>query len=264
MAPPNAQQTDAPLSERVTVVIPARYDSSRFPGKPLAVLGGKSLIHHVCDAAKSANQVEDVIVATDDARIQQAVKDFGGQVILTEAPCRTGTDRVALVADQIDSEVIVNLQADEIIQDGRLLNDLIAPFLQCDAGMGTLKRSIHTVEELHNPGVVKVVTGQAGEALYFSRAPIPLIRDAPPSCPLNESVHSMHLGIYIFRRSTLKQFAKLPTGTLEDHEKLEQLRALEWGIPIRVWDTTHHSFRIDTPEDLEEVRHIWEEAACHE
>ncbi len=235
----------------VTVVIPARFGSSRFPGKPLAMLMGKPLIQHVYERAQASPLISQVLVATDDARIRDAVDGFGGTVVMTTEPFRTGTDRVAAVARQLPAQVFVNLQGDEIILHPELLTDLVMPFLASGAGMGTLKRRLTSMAEVRNPGVVKVVTDQQGEALYFSRAPIPHVRDGA-----QESVawlHYVHLGIYIYTRETLLRLAEMPTSPLEDSEKLEQLRALDHGIRIRVWETTHPSLRIDAPEDLKEA-----------
>jgi len=241
----------------VTIVIPARYESSRFPGKPLAQLAGKPLIQHVYEQAIRVPKVDKVIVATDDSRIQKAVEQFGGVAQMVTAPCRTGTDRVAAVSRSLSSEVIVNLQADEIFLNPDILNDLIDPFLADPAPMGTLKRQITHQDEFLQSSVVKVVTDQEGRALYFSRASIPHTRDQAlqgQTVPFA----SIHLGVYIFKRTTLLQFAELPTGTLEETEKLEQLRALEHGIPIKVWETKQPSLRIDTPEDLAEANRSWE------
>jgi 3-deoxy-manno-octulosonate cytidylyltransferase (CMP-KDO synthetase) len=236
----------------VTVVIPARFGSSRFPGKPLAGLIGKPLIQHVYERAQAAPGIERVVVATDDERIGDAVAKFGGTVMTTSEPFRTGTDRVAWVAKQLPGQVFVNLQGDEIALHPDLFTDLVAPFLASGAGMGTLKRRLTSDDELRNPAVVKVVTDRDGDALYFSRAPIPHLRDGPISQAL-DSLHYVHLGIYIYSRDTLLRLAELPTGILEEAEKLEQLRALEHGVRIRVWETRHPSLRVDTQEDLEEA-----------
>jgi 3-deoxy-manno-octulosonate cytidylyltransferase (CMP-KDO synthetase) len=241
----------------LTIVIPARYESSRFPGKPLAQLASKPLIQHVYEMAIRVKNVDQVIVATDDSRIQGAVEKFGGVVQMVTAPCRTGTDRVAEVGRSLSSEVIVNLQADEILLSPAILNDLIDPFLADPAPMGTLKRQITHQDEFLQPSVVKVVTDQEGRALYFSRASIPHTRDQVVQCQ-TAPFASIHLGVYIFKRTTLLQFAELPTGILEKTEKLEQLRALEHGIPIKVWETKQPSLRIDTPEDLAEANRSWE------
>lgn len=240
---------DAPS---VMVVIPARYGSSRFPGKPLVMLGRKPMIQHVYEQAAACSAVKEVLVATDDERIRQAVIGFGGRAVLIGGDYRTGTDRVAGVARKFGGEYFLNLQGDEIPLQPDLLADLIEPFIKSGAGMGTLKRAIDSTEDVHNPSVVKVVTDQVGNALYFSRAPIPLVRDDPSRQAVG-GLHYIHLGLYMFRRETLLKLASLPTGRLEDAEKLEQLRALECGIPIRVWETKHASLRVDTPEDVEPV-----------
>lgn len=241
----------------VTVVIPARYASSRFPGKPVVQLAGKPLIRHVYERAQGCARVERVVVATDDHRIAEAVKAFGGEVIVTVDPYRTGTDRVAGVARHLPGEIFVNLQGDEIVLNPDLIGDLVGPFLAGGTGMGTLKRALTSEEELGNPGIVKVVTDRSGQALYFSRAAVPHIRDRRPDEP-SGGRHFVHLGIYIYTRDTLNRFTALPTGALEDAEKLEQLRALEHGIPIRVWETRHQSLRIDAPADLKEAERVLE------
>ncbi len=232
----------------VSLCIPARYGSSRFPGKPLALLAGKPLIQHVYEAVQQVSHVGQIMVITDQEAIYQRVQDFGGEVCLVRDACRTGTDRVAKVVSQLKYDVVVNLQADEIPQHPGLLNDLILPFVQSRDGIGTLKRKLYRTQDLANPSIVKVVTDHQGHALYFSRSPIPCWRDGIPSG--NDCVAFMHLGIYIFRKAELLRFASLPTGYLEDAEKLEQLRALEHGLPIRVWETAHESIRIDHPEDV--------------
>lgn len=236
----------------VMVVIPARYGSSRFPGKPLAMLGQKPMIQHVYEQAAACPLATEVLVATDDERIKQAVEGFNGRAVMMAGDFRTGTDRVAGVARMFGGDYFVNLQGDEIPLQPDLLADLISPFIKSDIGMGTLKRTIDSTEDVHNPSVVKVVTDHAGNAIYFSRAPIPLVRDDVSRRAVG-GLHYIHLGLYMYRRETLLRFASLPTGRLEDAEKLEQLRALEYGIPIRVWETAHASLRVDTPEDVESV-----------
>ena len=238
--------------ELVSVLIPARYDSSRFPGKPLVQIAGKPLIQHVYESVHHIPQVNDVQVVTDDVRIVQAVKNFGGRVSVVDSPCRTGSDRIAKIASQIDSPVVVNLQADEIPLNPALVGDLIDSFLMSSAVLGTLKRPLQSQEDLLNSSIVKVVTTSDGNALYFSRAPIPHVRERRDLSGASLQ-YFMHLGIYIYRRKTLLDFAELPTGQLEEAEKLEQLRALEHGIPIQVWETPYASLRIDQPEDLDEA-----------
>jgi 3-deoxy-manno-octulosonate cytidylyltransferase (CMP-KDO synthetase) len=252
-----------PEQNPVTIIIPARFASSRFPGKPLVQLMGKPLIQHVYERARSAARVKSVLVATDDRRIVDAVEAFGGKAILTTEPFRTGTDRVAAVARQLPGDVFLDLQADEIPLDPGLLSDLIVPFLGANAGMGTLKRKLTSADDLGNPAVVKVVTDRNDHALYFSRAPIPLVREAAPGS-LDPRLHFVHLGLYIYTRATLEVLTSLPTGRLEDAEKLEQLRALEHGISIMVWETEQLSLRIDTPEDLTHAAAVLQrpEAVC--
>ncbi|MEI8013987.1 MAG: 3-deoxy-manno-octulosonate cytidylyltransferase [Nitrospira sp.] len=240
------------VTPSVTVVIPARYGSSRFPGKPLVMLGRKPMIQHVYEQAAACRAVTEVLVATDDERIKQAVEVFGGRVVMVAGDYRTGTDRVAGVARMFDGDYFLNLQGDEIPLQPDLLADLIEPFIESGTEMGTLKRAIESTEDVHNPSVVKVVTDHLGNALYFSRAPIPLVRD-DTSRRAVEGLHYIHLGLYMYRHDTLLKLASLPTGRLEDAEKLEQLRALEHGIPIRVWETKHDSLRVDRPEDVESV-----------
>ena len=243
-------------SSHVTIVIPARYASSRFPGKPLALLAGKPLIRHVYEQAVRVPKVTEVLVATDDVRIHESVEHFGGRSLMVTTPCRTGTDRVAEAIQHLSCDIVVNLQADEILLSPDLLLDLIEPFLAGDAAMGTLCRPLTCREEFVQSSVVKVVTDRQGRALYFSRAPIPHVRDHVQE---DSPFASLHLGVYIFRRHTLNRFASLPSGELEEAEKLEQLRALEHGIPIHVWETTHASLRIDTEEDLAKANASWDE-----
>ncbi len=242
---PNANQP-------VTVVIPARFGSSRFPGKPLAPLAGKPMIQHVYERTQASPGVGRVLVATDDERIRKTVAAFGGAVVMPQGTFRTGTDRVAAVARETPGDIFINLQGDEIALHPELLTDLIRPFLAGGAGMGTLKRALTSSDEVRNPAIVKVVTDGEGRALYFSRAPIPCVRDLGPG-KFAAGLHYVHLGIYIYTRETLLRLAALPTSPLEDAEKLEQLRALEAGIPIRVWETRHPSLRIDTPADIREA-----------
>ncbi|HEU4685213.1 MAG TPA: 3-deoxy-manno-octulosonate cytidylyltransferase [Nitrospira sp.] len=237
---------------QVTVVIPARYGSSRFPGKPLALLGQKPLIQHVYEQAAACRSVNHVLVATDDERIKQAVERFGGRVVMVKGEYRTGTDRVAAVARMYAGDYFLDLQGDEIPLSPDLLDDLIEPFLRSGAEMGTLKRAMDTTDDLQNPGIVKVVTDVQGYALYFSRAPIPFLRDESTRRVVS-GLHYIHLGLYLYTRKALLRFADLPTSHLEDAEKLEQLRALENGVRLRVWETKHASLRVDTPEDVPAV-----------
>jgi 3-deoxy-manno-octulosonate cytidylyltransferase (CMP-KDO synthetase) len=247
---------------KTVIVIPVRYASSRFPGKPLISIGGSPLIRQIWERARESRLAERLIVATDDERIRKAAASFGAEVIMTEGEFRTGTDRLAWVAEQVVADAYLNLQGDELILDSQILDDLIASFKAAQPlMMGTLKRAISSPDENNNPNVVKVVTDREGYALYFSRSPIPFHRDPDAATKSDRSDGSdrsdiprvpfyKHLGIYIYRRDLLQQFTRLPTGSLEEHEKLEQLRALENGIRIKVWETSRDSLRIDAPEDV--------------
>lgn len=241
----------------VAVVIPARYASSRFPGKPLARLGGQPLIQQVYERVRAARGVSRVVVATDDARIRDCVTGFGGDAIITAPELRSGSDRVAAVAREIPADIYVNLQGDEIPLDPGLLEDLILPFVTSDADVGTLRQAITEERDLLDPNVVKIVTDRNGDALYFSRSPIPYLRDRRDGdSGLVPGLHWKHLGIYSYRAAALARFATLPSGTLEVTEQLEQLRLLEAGIRIRAWETTHASLRVDTPADLERAEQM--------
>ena len=241
----------------VVVVIPARYGSSRFPGKPLALLAGKPLIQHVYERVQAARGVKQVVIATDDARIETAVQQFGAEAMVTPAELRTGSDRVAFVAQQIPADFYINLQGDEIPLSPGFLDDLILPFRGSGVEVGTLKRALADEQELLDPNVVKVVTDCRGDALYFSRSPIPNLRDRRRGePPFAAGLHWKHLGIYAYTAAALARFAALPTGSLEGSEQLEQLRLLEAGVRIRVWETKQDSLRIDTQADLKRAEAI--------
>jgi 3-deoxy-manno-octulosonate cytidylyltransferase (CMP-KDO synthetase) len=235
---------------RASVIIPARWGSSRFPGKPLADLAGKPLIAHVAERALRARGVAEVAVATDDERIAAAVRAAGARAVLT-GEAATGTDRVAQAARLLDPppEIVVNLQGDEpLIEPEAIEALLLAMDADPSVEMATLARPLEP-GEAERAQVVKVVTDARGDALYFSRAAIPH-RRAGGASPLARA----HVGIYAFSRGFLDRFAALPPGALEQEESLEQLRALEHGFAIRVVDTKYRGFGVDTPEDLERAR----------
>lgn len=246
---------------RVTVVIPARYASTRFPGKPLADLCGKPMIQWVYERSAKCEAIDQVIVATDDQRIFQAVQGFGGRAVMTRADHPTGTDRLAEVAANLDSELIVNVQGDEPLIDPAMIEAAVAPLL-ADPGipMGTLKTALKSLEEYTNPNVVKVVTDLHGFALYFSRAAIPFPRDFQNALPQRwqELATAKHIGLYVYRREFLLQYPDLTPTPLEQQECLEQLRALEHGYRIHVASTSLVGQGVDTPEDLEKVRALLE------
>jgi len=254
---------------QVIGIIPARYGSSRFPGKALAMLNGAPLIQHVYEQARAATRLDDVIVATDDERIVQAVARFGGTALMTSPTHRSGTDRIAEVARQRDAQVILNIQGDEpLIVPSQL--DQVAEFLLAHRAvpMATLMTRITHDEDVNNPHVVKVVVDQDGYALYFSRAPIPHVRtqegsrlkaqgsrqgQLPPASSLQPPACFKHIGVYGYQREFLLRFPHLAPTPLEQLEQLEQLRALEHGYTIKVLETPSDTIGVDTPDDLQRV-----------
>jgi len=235
---------------KVVTVIPARYASTRFPGKPLADLWGKPIIQHVWERTRAARLCQQVIVATDDDRIAAAARGFGAEVAMTRPDHPSGTDRVAEVAGGMVADLIVNVQGDEPLIEPASIDAAVAPLL-ADASipMGTLCCPIEDVEELANPNLVKVVCDQAGFALYFSRLPIPFVREHG-----GRAARHRHIGLYVYRREFLLALAKLPPTPLEQAERLEQLRVLEHGHRIRVVTVPQAFPGVDTPGDLERVR----------
>jgi 3-deoxy-manno-octulosonate cytidylyltransferase (CMP-KDO synthetase) len=244
---------DSNPSLTIVAVIPARYASTRLPGKALADLDGRSMIEHVYRRALAARLVSQVIVATDDLRIATHAKGFGATVRLTKPTHESGTDRVAEVAASLDCDVVVNVQGDEPLIDPGAIDELVAPFAaDRSEQMTTLYRRIQNADELANHNVVKVVLDRGGHALYFSRAPIPHIRDPRGGWP----PLYRHIGLYAYRRSTLMVLAGLEPTPLERAEALEQLRALEHGIRIKAIETRYESFEVNTADDLEQVRRL--------
>ena len=256
----------------VLVVIPARYGSVRFPGKPLALLQGKPVIQHVYERAVQAARMDDVVVATDDERILDAVQRAGGKAVMTNPAARSGTERAAEVARTHAAQVILNVQGDEPLIHPEQL-DQVAEFLLAHRAipMATLMTRLTRREELANPNVVKVVVDQDGYALYFSRSPIPFVRlpggsrvegqgsreDGTPSpFTLHPSPYWKHIGLYGYQRQLLLRFPHLEPTPLEQAEQLEQLRALEHGHKIRVLETTHDTVGVDTQEDLKRVEQL--------
>jgi 3-deoxy-manno-octulosonate cytidylyltransferase (CMP-KDO synthetase) len=247
-----------PGSGRTVAIIPARFASQRLPGKPLADICGKPMIQHVVERTRQAKLVDDVVVATDDARIRDAVKAFGGRAAMTPADLPSGTDRVAFVARSMpEAERIVNVQGDEPLIVPAMIDEAIGP-LAADRRIvaGTLVRKIETPEELLSLSVVKAVLDRDGYCLYFSRSTIPSVRDVPMSDWLGMGVHYKHVGLYVFSREFLMRYTELPATPLESLEKLEQLRILEHGYRIKAVVTAHNSVPVDTAEDLERVRKL--------
>ena len=240
---------------KVLAVIPARYASTRFPGKPLVDIKGKTMIQRVYEQVTQANWVTKVVVATDDERIFQHVKSFGGEVKMTAENHQSGTDRCAEVSLQFtDYEIVVNVQGDEPFLAPADIDQVIQPFLeQENLNITTLGTPIKDPANLFDVNVVKVVKAANQQALYFSRQAIPYLRNVPKENWLQQRSFYKHLGIYGFRRETLLALTQLPVSALEKAESLEQLRWLENGHAIHVGITENDSTGIDTPEDLENL-----------
>lgn len=248
---------------KISAVIPARYGSSRFEGKPLADILGKPMIQYVYEGVRESKLIDEVIVATDDQRIMEAVNSFGGKAVMTSPTHFTGTDRVAEVAKKLKSEVVVNVQGDEPLIKGNIIDKAIRPLLSDDTlQLSTLMTRIEEVRDWLNPHIVKVVVDQKNFALYFSRSPIPFPRDLQigrlesnpfgTNRPLPKRVFK-HIGVYVFRRKFLLLFSKMKPTPLEKLEKLEQLRALENDYRIKVSLVDYEPICVDTPEDLQKV-----------
>jgi len=239
-------------------VIPARYGSSRFPGKPLAPIAGRPMFWHVWTRARQCPLLERVLLATDDERIMDAARELGVDAVMTSTGHQSGTDRVfEAVAglDLPDHAVIANIQGDEPALEPAMLEELLSPFADPAVQVGTLARPLEDAAELHNPDRVKVVLDARGNALYFSRAAVPFVAEDAPS-----PGHLVHVGLYAYRRDALQRFTSLPPGRLEQAEKLEQLRLLENGIPIRVALTRHRSHGVDRPEDIALIEILFTES----
>jgi 3-deoxy-manno-octulosonate cytidylyltransferase (CMP-KDO synthetase) len=241
-------------SARVVVVIPARYGSTRLPGKPLVSLAGKPMIQRVYERARMAHRVDRVIVATDDERIVRAVETFGGEARMTRPDHRTGTERVAEVAAHVEGDVFVNVQGDEPLLDPVAVDTAVNALLEEPAAsISTVATPIKTPADIMDPNVVKTVLDFDGNALYFSRAPIPWVRDTASKVQVR---HLKHLGLYVFQRDALLEFPTLPQGDLERIEQLEQLRWMENGWKIRVAEVEHDAVSVDVPEDVARVEKL--------
>jgi 3-deoxy-manno-octulosonate cytidylyltransferase (CMP-KDO synthetase) len=239
---------------KVTVVIPARYGSTRLAGKPLVSLAGKPMIQRVYERAKLAARANRVIVATDDERIVKAVEGFGGEARMTRSEHRTGTERVAEVAAREQGDVFVNVQGDEPLLDPNAIDVAVNALLEePQASISTVATPIKTPGDIMDSNVVKTVLDFDGNALYFSRAPIPWVRDTTSKIVVR---HLKHLGLYVFQREALLEYPTLPQGELERIEQLEQLRWLENGWKIRVAEVEHDAVSVDVPEDVARVEKL--------
>lgn len=239
---------------KVIVVIPSRYASTRLPGKPLVQLAGKPMVQHVYEQAKRAQTVHRVLVATDDQRISDAVTAFGGEARMTRSDHRTGTERIAEVAAHEAGEVFVNVQGDEPLIDPVAIDTAVGALLEePQAQISTVATPIRHAGDIMDPNVVKTVLDFDGNALYFSRAPIPWIRDTQQKLHVK---YWKHLGLYVFQRDALLEYPTLPQGELEKIEQLEQLRWLENGWKIRVAEVAHDAVSVDVPEDVARVEKL--------
>ena len=241
-------------SPKVVVVIPARYASTRLPGKPLVPLAGQPMIQRVYERAKAAQRVHQVIVATDDERILKTVQGFGGEARMTRTEHRTGTERVAEVAAHVAGDVFVNVQGDEPLLDPASVDTAVGALLEEPrAEVATVATPIRTPADIMDPNVCKVVLDFEENALYFSRAPIPWVRDTASKVQVR---HLKHLGLYVFQRDALLEYPTLPQGELERVEQLEQLRWMENGWKIRVAEVEHDAVSVDVPEDVARVEKL--------
>lgn len=235
---------------KIIAVIPARYESSRFPGKPLAMIMGKPMIQYVYEQVKKVKLIETVLVAVDDNRIYDAVNNFGGKAILT-GQCSCGTERVYEAIRDYNCDVVINIQGDEPLIQPQMINELILAIQEEGVNMATLCKEIDVQTDLDNPNIVKVVKKENGDALYFSRYPIPYNRDG-----LSFVKYYKHIGIYGYTKKFLEQYVKMPKTYLECMENLEQLRVLENGYSIRVCETHYDSIGVDLPEHIQKIEEV--------
>lgn len=236
--------------ENIIAIIPARYESTRFPGKPLALISGKSLIERTYSNAKKCGMLDRVVIATDDARIAEAAEGFGAEVCMTKKEHDSGTDRIAEAAEKLNlapGAIVVNIQGDEPLIEPETVEKLVAPMAE-DASlqMSTLSYRIRNPEETQSPNIVKVVSDREGFAMYFSRSVIPFSEG-------NEGVFYKHIGLYAYRKSFLLRFSRMAPSELEKRERLEQLRAMENGFKIKVIESDSDPVEVDVPEDIQKV-----------
>lgn len=242
------------MNMKAVGIIPARFGSTRFPGKPLAMIAGKTMIERVCENARRAASLSEILVATDDERIFSCVRSFGGRAVMTSPECGSGTDRIAEAAAGTDADVVLNIQGDEPMIDHAALDLLVSLFEKDpELRLGTLVTPVKNEEELNNPNVVKVVMGENDVCLYFSRSPIPYLREMA----FMDFSFWRHIGIYGFRKEFLSEFGRLPRGRLEQAESLEQLRALENGVTIKAARISDwKGVSVDVPGDIRVVEEI--------
>jgi len=238
-------------------IIPARFASTRLMGKPLAEIGNKPLIQHTYESASQSKLIKKIIIAVDDKKVAQVCKDFGAEVVTTPKNISTGSDRIAHVAKKLDdADIVVNIQGDEPFISGQMIDEAIEPLLfDNKVNISTLAKRIESAAELQSPDVVKIVFDYNNYALYFSRSPIPFVRDTiSAELALEKTEIYKHIGLYVYRKESLLKFTKLKPTDLERAEKLEQLRMLENGMKIKIVVTEFDTMSVDTPEDLNRAR----------
>lgn len=248
-------------------IIPARFASTRLMGKPLALIGGKPMIQHTYNSARKSKLLDKIVIAVDDEKVYQIVKSFGAEVFMTPQNCASGSDRIAIVTEQIpEASIIVNIQGDEPFIKGKMIDQAVEPLLfDKKVNLSTLARRITNVEEMKSPSVVKVVFDYNNFALYFSRSPIPFVREAKTNLARIQTAEIYkHIGLYVYRRDALLKFTQLKPTDLEQIEKLEQLRFLEHGFKMKIVVTDFDSLSVDTPKDLEIARRFYERHFKHQ
>jgi 3-deoxy-manno-octulosonate cytidylyltransferase (CMP-KDO synthetase) len=241
---------------RAIAVIPARLDSTRLPRKILADIGGKPLLQHVWQRVSAARDLADILIAADSEEVLDVVAGWGGRAVLTDPACQSGTERIASVLDQLDADLILNVQGDEPLVDPEMLDALVARWGSAPCDLITPVYRITSMEDLRNPNIVKVARGRDGRALYFSRSPIPYVRDWPVEAWLEHQAFWGHVGVYGYRRQVLAHYSDLPSSPLQRAESLEQIRYLEAGYVFQTIETGYHPIAVDTAQDLEQVRRI--------
>jgi 3-deoxy-manno-octulosonate cytidylyltransferase (CMP-KDO synthetase) len=242
-------------------VIPARFASTRLMGKPLADIGGKPMIQHTYESAMKSKLLQEVVIAVDDEKVKQVCESFGAKAVLTPKNIQTGSDRIAyVVKNHISGDIIVNIQGDEPFIQGKMIDQAIEPLLfDKSISVSTLAKRVETVDEMNDPSLPKVVFDYNNFALYFSRSPIPYVRDAKSDMErITKASMFRHVGLYVYRKEALLKFNSLAPTDLEQIEKLEQLRMLENGFKIKIVETEYESLSVDTPEDLNRARKYYE------
>ncbi|MBI5296375.1 MAG: 3-deoxy-manno-octulosonate cytidylyltransferase [Chloroflexi bacterium] len=241
---------------KTVIVIPARLASTRLPRKVLADICGKPLIQRVWERVQQARLADEIVIATDSQEVAGLVEAWGGKALMTDPACQSGTERIASLLAQLDADLILNVQGDEPLVDPDMLDALVASWKAAPCDLVTPVYRITSVDDLFNPNIVKVVRAADGRALYFSRSPVPYVRDVPREQWLERQPFWGHIGVYGYSRAVLAKYVSLPASPLQQAESLEQLRFLEAGYSFQTVETSYHSIAVDTQDDLEKVRRM--------